>query len=106
MTKDEQRQVAELWHNLFRMHSYASAELKGRADLLLATSWGRLKALIPEGDPEWGVLEKPPTDTDDEEDLLRPIWSGMTEEELERLDEENDPNSWSSILYDDIHYGD
>lgn len=63
---DVMRQLQELYHNLFRMHSYVEAafnvqegqerpELLKRADLLLTTSQARVKLVLPED--HWGRLE-------------------------------------------------
>ena len=53
-----EQQVEELWHNLFRMHSYVEAAfniqgderppLLKRADLLLNTSFARIKEILPD----------------------------------------------------------
>lgn len=53
-----ENQMEELWHNLFRMHSYVEAALNPqgeerppllqRADTLLTASFARVKTVLPE----------------------------------------------------------
>lgn len=64
-------QIEELWHNLYRMHSYVEAELSKlngerpgvlrNADSLLQASYARVSSLL--NDDHLKYLEKPPAST-------------------------------------------
>ncbi len=48
MNANKDEQVMELWHNMFRMHSYVTdPALKKRADLILRASHARVLAVLP-----------------------------------------------------------
>lgn len=57
MTVNEQNQVLEIWHNLFRMYGYVVGENKSSADSLLRMSLERLKQLLPQ--ELFSLCEKP-----------------------------------------------
>ncbi len=48
MTSQEQDQVVEIWHNLFRMTGYVTdPALQKRAQAVLEMSWSRLESILP-----------------------------------------------------------
>lgn len=62
MDEREENLIEELWHNLYRMHSYVKAggntALIARADAVLRSSLARIELLIPK--PRSGVREPLP----------------------------------------------